>query len=32
MSVVLDLLRERIGEPREAPHVHPQIQILPLGK
>ena len=32
MSVVLDLLGKGIGQPSEAPHVHPHGQIIPLGK
>jgi hypothetical protein len=30
--VVLNLLRERIGQPRKAPGLHPHVQVLPFGK
>jgi hypothetical protein len=30
-NVVLDLFRERIGEPSEAAHVHPHGEVRPLG-
>jgi hypothetical protein len=30
--VVLNLLAERIRQPREAAGVHPDVQVLPLGK
>lgn len=32
VRVVLNLLRERIGQPRKAPGMHPQVQVLPFGK
>ena len=30
MAVVVDLLAERIGQPREPTHAHPHRQIVPL--
>ena len=32
VAVILKFLRERIGQPREAPHAHSEIQILPLDE
>ena len=32
MAVVFDLLRKPIRQPREAAHLHPHGQIVPLGK
>ena len=31
VHVVLEFLRERIGEPGEAAHVHPHRKVLPFG-
>jgi hypothetical protein len=32
VHVVLEFLRERIGEPGKAAHLHPHSKVLPLGK
>ena len=31
MGVILGFFREGIRQPREAPHSHPHVEILPLG-